>query len=431
MSLADTLDQRHDLYLLANAIDWDSLDASFSALYSKNGRPSHPVRRMAGLLILKQLRGLSDPGVCRFWQESPYAQYFCGEERFQWGHPCADSDLTHFRNRIGEEGAAAILQASIDLHREKVDTEEELVSDTTVQEANIAFPTDNRLRINIIERLWKMADRSGIRWSRSYVRTVPRLKGVLKTRSHRLAGKRRKAGRRLRTIAGRLLREFRRRCPEGLLEDCLEELELMERVLKQRRPDSGKVYSLKDPGVFCIAKGKSHKKYEFGRKASVSVLRDSGIVVGATSFLDNPYDGDALPGSLAEVEAHTGRNFGSCLVDRGYRGRKSVGDTRILLPDDRKIEGSAYLRRKRKRRFDRRSAVEPISGHLKSRFGLGRCMLEGPVGASINLKMAAAAWNLSKWMREKLWLPILQRIFGPVSRIEHLWNLTSRPERAY
>lgn len=70
MNLADTLDQRHDPYLLANAIDWDSLDDSFSPLYSNNGRPSHPVRRMAGLLILKQLRGLSDPGVCRFWHAS-------------------------------------------------------------------------------------------------------------------------------------------------------------------------------------------------------------------------------------------------------------------------------------------------------------------------------------------------------------------------
>lgn len=35
------------------------------------------------------------------------------------------------------------------------------------------------------------------------------------------------------------------------------------------------------------------------------------------------------------------------------------------------------------------------NGHLNSRFGLGRCMLEGPVAASVNLKMAAAAWNFS------------------------------------
>ncbi len=85
------------------------------------------------------------------------------------------------------------------------------------------------------------------------------------------------------------------------------------------------------------------------------------------------------------------RRFGSCLVDRGYRSRKSVGETQLLFPEDRKIEGSAYLRRKRKWHFDRRSAVESIIGHLKSRFGLDRCMIEGPVGASINLKMAAAA----------------------------------------
>ena len=60
MRLENTLDQhvtrsptfrieggRHVLHLLANAIDWDSLDGSSSALYSKTGQPSHPVRRRA------------------------------------------------------------------------------------------------------------------------------------------------------------------------------------------------------------------------------------------------------------------------------------------------------------------------------------------------------------------------------------------------
>ena len=98
-------------------------------------------------------------------------QYFCGERYFQWKLPCERSELVHFRNRIGQEGVEKILKMTVELHSEKVATEEELVADTTVQEANVQFPTDTLLHVDCIEELWGMGDNEGIKWRRSYMRT--------------------------------------------------------------------------------------------------------------------------------------------------------------------------------------------------------------------------------------------------------------------
>ncbi len=65
-SLVDQLNPKHPLYLLADKIDWQRFEASFSPLYSAdNGRPAKPIRLMCGLLILKHVRNLSDES--RWW----------------------------------------------------------------------------------------------------------------------------------------------------------------------------------------------------------------------------------------------------------------------------------------------------------------------------------------------------------------------------
>jgi IS5 family transposase len=76
------LDQRQDLYRLAGVIRWSLLEEAFLEFYSDRGRPALPIRRMVGLLILKQLYNLSDEVVCDRWRENPYMQYFCGETHF-------------------------------------------------------------------------------------------------------------------------------------------------------------------------------------------------------------------------------------------------------------------------------------------------------------------------------------------------------------
>ena len=137
-----------------------------------------------------------------------------------------------------------------------------------------------------------------------------------------------------------------------------EKLGLIKRVLSQKNHDKNKVYSLRDPSVRCIAKDKAYKKYvprseattterqrAFGRKASIAMLRDSGVVVSAVSFAENLYEGDTLEDTLALAQVHTGKTFKSVLVDRGYRGQKRIGHTEVLLPGKVRKSDSYYSRK--------------------------------------------------------------------------------------
>ena len=77
------------------------------------------------------------------------------------------------------------------------------------------------------------------------------------------------ADRKVKTIAGRLVRELQRKLAAESYSD---ELDLFQRVLGQNRQDKNKVYSLYEPEVVSISKGKEHKKYELGSKVSITVF---------------------------------------------------------------------------------------------------------------------------------------------------------------
>jgi len=150
--LAHQLNPQQPRYLLGQAIPWKKLARAFAPLYGSVDLPSHPIRKMAALLMLKHLYKLSDERVVAMWQENPYYQYFAGEATFQWGPPCAASDLVHFRHRLGEKGIEKPFVLSMALHADKVKKAKEVIVDTTVPEKNITFPTDAKLYKKVIEK---------------------------------------------------------------------------------------------------------------------------------------------------------------------------------------------------------------------------------------------------------------------------------------
>jgi len=135
-----------------------------------------------------------------------------------------------------------------------------------------------------------------------------------------------KADRKIKVIAGRLVRELGRKLPEGAY---AQELALYQRVLLQTRQSKNKIYSLHEPEVQCISKGKEHKKYEFGNKVSI-VYNLKGVIVGAMGFR-NEYDGHTLEPALQQVEALTGEIRKTATVDRGYRGKSMIGNTKVQI----------------------------------------------------------------------------------------------------
>ena len=276
--LAGQLDQKHPLYLLAHRVDWGVFEAAFRVHYSeKTGAPAKPIRLMVALLILKYVRNLSDERLVEQWSENLYYQYFSGSHQFRPAIPCVATELVAFRKRIGEAGMELILKESIRVNEPPDDAAPTVVSvDTTVQEKNITYPTDDKLYKKIIVKCRKLAAEEGVRLRQPYTVTIKKLSHQQRFKRSRYGAKTaRRADRKVKVIAGRLVRELTRKLPPDALGTHLPALTLYQRVLSQQRSDTGKVYSLHEPDVQCYTKGKEHKKYEFGSKASFLVCQRS------------------------------------------------------------------------------------------------------------------------------------------------------------
>lgn len=397
-SLVDIIDQQHPLALLAHKIDWPCFEESFSRHYSQRmGKPAKPIRLMVSLLVLKQLRNLSDENIVLQWSENLYFQYFSGCMIFTPGLPCSATELVEFRKRIGTEGMELIFQESIRVNDD--DSNDDTLSvDTTVQEKNITYPTDTKLHQKIIKKCIGIARKEGIALRQSYRFTLKRLNILLRFQHTKTGSvQARKARKKIKTIAGRLQRELCRKLSASALERYQQQLDIYHKVLQQKRSDRNKIYSLHEPEVKCYTKGKEHKRFEFGSKASILVTQNSGVIVGALNFNENIHDSKTLAPVLEQYERLMDRQPKEVYADRGYRGPKQVNNVAIKVPVPNK-----NITKSQRKKHSRRAAIEPVISHLKSDYRLVRNFLKGSVGDSMNLLLSAAAFNFKRVMN--LWL---------------------------
>ena len=397
-SLSDTLDQNHPLFILANKISWTTFEDEFSRLYcADNGRPAKPIRLMVGLLMLKHLRNVSDESIVEQWSENVYYQYFCGLEMFDSTPPCASSEMVHFRKRIGEKGIELIFRESIRVNGDD-SNDSHVIVDTTVQEKNITFPTDTKLHKKVIDKCLKIAKKENLTLRQTYTRTIKKLLIDLRFSKHpKNKKKAKKARKKIKTIAGRLVRELQRLLPDNPL--YAELLELYQQVINQLRNTKNKIYSLHEKEVCCISKGKEHKMYEFGNKASFVLTQNTGVIIGALGFR-NEFDGHTLKPALEQATKLRTTKIQTASVDRGYKGNKEINGTKIQIPKPFTSKQTDYEKRKLKRAHSKRAAIEPIIGHLKKDHRLGINFYKGVVGDNINILLAATAFNLKRMINK-------------------------------
>jgi IS5 family transposase len=412
MRLEAMIDGRHELVRLAKLIDWKRFEEAFGALYDENrGRPALPTRLMAGLHLLKHIKGLSDEQVCAQWVENPYFQAFCGEKFFRHELPLDRSSMTRWRGRIGPEKLEVLLAETIAVATKAGAVSpremERVTVDTTVATKAVAHPTDSHLLLRAIEWMNRAAKKAGIMLRQSFLRLAQRARRevgrLLHTGGH-AQGLRHL--RRMRTFAGRLWRDITRKAGAEAERDprLALVLERVGRLLAQKPQDRDKLYALHAPEVECIGKGKARVRYEFGVKCSLAVTnaRAAGgqFVLGARTVPGNPYDGHTLADQIAQVEALTGQRVRRVYVDRGYRGNKLERKGLAVILSHTRAIASPTIRREMRRR----NAIEPVIGHLKSDGLLERNHLRGATGDAINVVLAAAGHNLRLLLR---WLRLL------------------------
>ena len=401
--LVEMINMRHELVKLAPLIDWEVFEREWAGFFpSHTGRPATLTRLVAGLLYLQHVYALSDEAVVSRWAENPYWQHFCGETFFQHRLPLDPSSLTRWRKRIGEEGVEWMLTQTIEAGKRagvvKRSDLKQVTVDTTVMEKNIAHPTDARLYEAARRKLVGLAREAGIGLRQNYNRLAPRLTGQVGRYAHARQFKRmRKALRRLKGYTGRVLRDIERqlgKVPEGAVKARLVEMiALVNRLLAQKPKDKKKLYSLHEPAVDCISKGKAHKRYEFGTKVSVATTNRGGFVVGMRALPGNPYDGHTLHEALEQVEILTDLRPELAFVDRGYRGH-GVENVKVFISGAKRGVTRTIAKLLR-----RRSAIEPMIGHMKNDGRLTRSTLKGTDGDALFAVLCGCGHNIRMILR--------------------------------
>ena len=430
--LIDIINPNHELVRLEKLLDWDFFEREWNGFFpSTTGRPATAPRLVAGLLYLQHLHGLSDEGVLNRWLESPYYQHFCGMTFFEHRLPIDPSSLVRWRKRIGEEGMEWLLTKTIEAAQSSGAVSKrsmtQVIVDTTVMEKAIAHPTDSRLLETARLQLVKQAVRHGIVLRQNYNRVAPRLAIQAGRYAHAKQFKRmRRVLKFQRTILGRLIRDIERKVIESS-QSLLNSLALAKRLHAQQPKDKKKLTSWHAPEVECIGKGKARKPYEFGVKATITTTLKEGLVIGMRTLPGNPYDGHSLREALEQTEILTGVRPQAAYVDRGYRGH-GIESTEVYISGQKR-----GVTRSIKQKLKRRSAIEPIIGHMKTEGRLDRCTLKGELGDAMFALLCGCGQNLRLILNHlrstapKFYWALVQRLFwaGEPAKSDDFDNLAA------
>lgn len=406
--LGDTIPHEHPLRQLGDSLDWSFFESHFSRRYSPDqGRPGTSIRLLIGLLLLKYMYDVSDELAVELLSENGIWQYFCGIQHFAVKKYCDATSLVRFRQYIGEEGAELLLSEMVRLgYSHGVLKEQDLKHvhvDTTVQEKAIAYPHDLKHVVKMHRRLLKLLKKKSVKVKQSYRRIIPKLsKEYFFTSRGRVTKRSKKSKRLICTKLGRLVRAV-----ERTIAGDIELVHAFEETLKwckhfiaqakgELKSNDEKVYSPHEPSVQCIAKGKVHKKYEFGNKVGIVNTDRNNFIIGCVSLEGRPADMHTLKQSLDHAEKITGKKLSEyCNVDRGYQGHG--------IPEEQITVISPYttnLDKKEKKFRNRRPKVESVISLLKRTCGMKKNYLKGVKGDVINALCAAVAYNAKLIMRE-------------------------------
>jgi IS5 family transposase len=411
--LDQIINMKHELVQLAGKIDWAWIDAEIAPLYSDKGRPGVETRFVIGLLLLKHIYGLSDEGVCERWVYDPYFQHFTGEEFFQHAFPHERSDLSHWRKRLADKLERLLAESLRVAHQAGALRTKDLkrvTVDTTVQPKAISFPTDAKLLHAAIKGLNRLARKHGVRLRQSYLRIAKRAAMMAGRYAHaKQFNRHHRQLRLLRTRLGRLFRDISRKIAgQAELETTFAApLSRASQIRTQQQRQRGwKLYSFHAPEVECIGKGKARAPYEFGVKISIVTTnaRAPGgqFVLHAKALPGNPYDGHTLRAVIGDTQNLTGCEIERAYVDKGYRGHDAPMPRRVFISGQKRGVFGII-----KRELRRRSAIEPVIGHMKAEGHLGRCHLKGRAGDAANAILTAVGYNFRRILA---WLRILVRL---------------------
>ena len=400
------------------------------------GRPSVPIETYLRLMFLKFRYKLGFEPLCREVADSISWQRFC---HIPLGvavpHPTTLMKITtRCGSRTIEELNEALLTKAL---AAKVLKMNRVRADTTVVEANVAYPSDSGLLAKGVAKMaktaktlqamgfatrTKLSDRTRAvqkrarsinanlqRRSDDRLIVVHRINSELVAIAQRAA---RQADAVVRNASRKLARTARSGRARALVEELATTSERTQKIARQTAerlsgttPDgSCRIVSLHDPDARPIVKGRLGKPVEFGYKAQL-VDNEDGLILDHNVEVGNPSDATMLEPAVMRIRERTGRAPRAVTADRGYgeaaleQSLREMGVRYVVLPTKGKPNAARRAVEKRrsfKKMVRWRTGCEGRISCAKRDFGLARTRLDGIEGARTWCGHGVFAHNLVK-----------------------------------
>jgi IS5 family transposase len=124
------------------------------------------------------------------------------------------------------------------------------------------------------------------------------------------------------------------------------------------------------------------------------------VVTAIDAFEGNPHDSKTIEPLLEQMQNLQGYPPSEIVYDRGGKGQSQIMGVKISTPSKPLKRDSAYQKQKKRRKFRRRAAIEPVISHLKTDHRMAQNYLHGEKSPKLNAMLAAAGWNFKKMMQK-------------------------------
>ena len=436
---AEALVMPVELERVDQLLDDDRFFAPYAQFFHATvGRPSIPIETYLRLMFLKYRYKLGFETLCREVTDSITWRRFC---RIALGgrvpHP---TTLMKITTRCGVAAIDGLNEALLAKAVEaKVLKTNRVRADTTVVEANVAYPSDSGLLAKGVAKMAKcakklkamgLATRTRLADKTRTVRSRARsINANLKRRSDdRLDAVKRiniemadiadKVAGQAEAVVRNARRQLRRLGEQAsgqaaaIIEQLAQTVERTRRVAAQTRQriagvtpsGADRIVSLHDPDARPIVKGRLGKPVEFGYKAQL-VDNEDGVIVDHNVEAGNPPDAPMLEPAIARIKQRTGRAPRAVTADRGYGdpgvedSLRAVGVRYVVLPTRGKPNAARReieQRRAFKKMVRWRTGCEGRISCAKRDFGLARTRIDGLDGARTWCGHGIFAHNLVK-----------------------------------
>jgi IS5 family transposase len=421
------LDQNHPLVKIKNFLDWPALNAIYKTCFQSRttGNPAKNTNLIIGLLVLKHLYNLSDSRVIEVLHENIYFMLFCSVSPEdiracrENGKKLIDrTTLVKARGRLGEKGVQKIERLVFSrLKAAGFVNGKVLITDTTVVENDILYPTDISLAKRVIEHAEMICQKVTAKKEMIKSAVIRKANQIMKVyystakkTNELIVGTTKK----MHVLAVDIFEKAKStfaKC-KGEVKECLQAryeklattgakiIEQLKVILSGGKVED-RIVSYYEDHARPMPKGKA-RGTEFGIKLRLD-MNGEGFVTNYDTYLGNVGDVTTLEKAVVDHKKMFGREFQECTADRGFYDSalmmKLEKENKIRLVIPHKNDRSQVLKGKDKKLYDKRSAIEAKISEGKRCVRLGRSLYKGYHGDKIWTALSVLGLNLRKLMR--------------------------------